>query len=80
MNWLQTIRFSLRQMRKRWVLTSAAAISLALCIGLNTAIFSVFNAVLLRSLPFPDPENVVEIYNTYPQGGPATSRSSSGDG
>lgn len=69
MNLSSTIRFALRQMGKRWILSTAAALSLALCLGLNSAIFSVFNAVLLRPLPFPEPDRVVEIYNSYPDGG-----------
>jgi predicted permease len=69
MELLTAARFALRQMRRRWMLTLAAALSLALCLGLNTAIFSVFNAVLLRPLPFPEPDQVVEIFNTYPSGG-----------
>lgn len=65
MEFLTNLRFALGQMRKRWVLTLGAAISLALCLGLNTAVFSVFNAALLRPLPFPEPDRIVEVFNSY---------------
>ena len=54
--------------------TIAAVAALALGIGANTAIFSVINAVLLKPVPFPDPDRFLMFMNTSPQGsGPAAS-------
>ncbi len=58
---LRDLQFSFRQLRKSKVFTIVAVVTLALGIGCNTAIFSVFYSVLLRPLPFPDPNRVVIV-------------------
>lgn len=59
---LRDIRYGVRMLLKNPVFTLVAAISLALGIGANTAVFSVINGVLLKSLPFKDPETLVLIW------------------
>jgi predicted permease len=63
---IQDVRFGLRVLFKNPGFTAVAALTLAFAIGANSALFSVVDAVLLKSLPYPDPHNLVEIWNTYP--------------
>src|SRR5205809_6650850 len=57
------LRFALRQLLKTPGFTLLALLTLALGIGLNTAIFSLINDLFLRGLPFKDPERVLHMYS-----------------
>ncbi len=58
----QNLKFGLRQLGKNPGFTATVILTLALSVGANTAIFSVVNALLLKSLPYPHPERMGTIY------------------
>ena len=64
---LRDLRFGLRQLVAAPAFTAAAIASLALGIGVNTAVFSLVNGFFLRPLPVAEPERLVAIYTTDPQ-------------
>lgn len=63
---MNDFRIALRQLAKTPGFTFVAVLTLALCIGANSAIFSVINAILLKPYPWPGSERLVYANNTYP--------------
>src|SRR5207244_5117684 len=68
---LNDLRVGLRLLWKDKAFTLTAALTLALCIGANTALFSVVHNVLLRPLPVPESDRIVLMGNAYPGAGAA---------
>lgn len=67
-SFLKDVKHSLRMFRHSWGFTLPAVAALALGIGANSAIFSVVNAVLLKPVPFTEPDRLVMFQTTSPQG------------
>jgi hypothetical protein len=63
---LQDFRFGLKLLWKEKAFTITALLTLALCIGANTAIFTVLRTVVLEPLAFAAPDRLVSVFNIYP--------------
>jgi macrolide transport system ATP-binding/permease protein len=75
-NWHQYLKFAARQLKRNPGFTMTVIVTLALAIGANTAIFSLVNALVLKSLPYPHPEQMGTVYEraTGPNGSNERSR------
>jgi predicted permease len=63
------LSYAARLLRKTPAFTATALLTLAVCLGANLTIFAVIDSVLLRPLPFPEPDRLMMIFNTYPKAG-----------
>jgi predicted permease len=66
---LRELSYAARLLRKTPGFTATALLTLAICLGANLTIFAVIDSVLLRPLPFPEPDRLMTIFNTYPKAG-----------
>ena len=63
---LQDIRFGLRLLRRSPGFTASAILALALGVGATTAVFTLLDRVVLRPLPYPEPDRLVMVWDTNP--------------
>ena len=59
------VRYAIRMLRKNPGFSLAVIITLALCIGANTAIYSMLDALIFKPLPFPESDRIVSVYNQF---------------
>ncbi len=73
---IRDIKFGLKLLLKDRGFTVTAVLTLAICIGANTAIFTIVNSVLLRPLPVPESDRILIMSNQYPNAGVGVSHNS----
>jgi len=66
---LRDVRFGLKLLWKEKAFSATVLLTLAICIGANATIFSVINTVLLKPLPYDEPDRLVTAFNSYPGAG-----------
>ncbi|UCG87988.1 MAG: ABC transporter permease [Gemmatimonadota bacterium] len=76
---LQDLKFGVKLLWKEKAFALTVLITLAVCIGANTTIFSVVNTVLLDPLPFYESDRLVRVFNSYPNAGAERASNSSAD-
>ncbi|HSC16232.1 MAG TPA: ABC transporter permease, partial [Gammaproteobacteria bacterium] len=67
MTWGQDVHYALRALASRKLYALASIAVLAIAIGANTTVFSVFNGLFLRPLPYPDGDRLVMVFDSYPK-------------
>jgi predicted permease len=72
----RNVRFALRLLRADPVFAATAVLTLALCIGVNAAAFSMVDAVLFRALPYPDPARLAQVVVAFEHAGASGNQSS----
>src|SRR5437762_10101627 len=73
---LRDIKFGVKLLLKDRGFTATAILTLAVCIGANTAIFTIVNSILLRPLPVPESDRILLMSNQYPNAGVGQSNNS----
>src|SRR6267378_3879784 len=76
---MDDLRLALRLLWKDKTFAVTAALTLAVCIGVNVVLFTVVDHVLLSPLRVPESNQVVTVYNSYPKAGAEHSGAASGD-
>jgi putative ABC transport system permease protein len=77
---LSDFKYGVRSVRKDWRFAAMVVLTLAICIGANTALFTIVNSVLLQPLPVPGADSIILMSNKYPKAGIGdTNMSGAGD-
>jgi hypothetical protein len=74
----QDLRYALRMSRLNWRYVAVVVLTLGVCVGTNTAVFTVVHSVLLQPLPVPSADDIVLMSNQYPKAGAADTQWSAG--